>query len=431
MWRAPSEPMASARTGGAGLALPIDKGLPGLGLLLDVTAVRDRLRRADHDIEGGSLFYLKYKPGTSCIAAYAFLRPGSGERAVYYGKSMGPQQFPLAHDKASRHRWTEPTVGPAVHPWPEARALLFAFPNDARLDGLRILAKPRKIRRLVSGPLPGLGSGEVKTALVRYKPERRAVLRSAIGRAPFYWRVYADGQGPDVFRRLTVLAAAGVKAPRPYAYDPDRQILAMEELPGRPFEELLETEPAVPAAAAAALALARLHAAPGPGLAPRSAEDFLAAAVATRRMLARLSPEAGEHAARIVRTLRRTAPVPTEATAFVHGDLHPAQLLVGSAGVALLDFDRSHLGSPCWDLGGFLAHLRLARLEGRLHREDALARAFLDAYAARCGRSAIEPVAWWTALALLLLAPTPFRRLEADWPVRVRAILASAEERLC
>ncbi len=426
------------------LAPPTDDVLGGLPLLLDTAAVGEQLRRAGNEVEGGFPFYLKYKPRTSCIAAYEFRIPGTGERAIYYGKCFAPSQFPLARHKASHHRWTVPASGPSVLPWPEAGALLFAFPNDPRLDGLRILARPRKLSRLVSAHLPHLRSEGLGTDLIRYKPERRAVFRSGNGhdrpgrgraRDEFYWRVYGDGQGLEVFRRLTVLADAlprdGVRTPRPYAYDPARQILAMEALPGRPLDEGIVNDAAVSNVANAAGALARLHGLPGHGLVRRSAEEFLAAAREICETLAWLSEPAGAQACRILAALQRSAPDPRRATAFVHGDFHPGQVLVGDEGVSLLDFDRSHLGSPLADLGRFLAHLRLARLEGRIRDEGSLASALLHAYAERSGRFPPEELQWWTAVCLLLLALTPFRRLEPNWREKVQRILASSEELLC
>jgi aminoglycoside phosphotransferase len=428
----------------APLVLPADDVLGGLGALLDAAAVGERVREAGSDVEGGFLFYLKYKPRTSCVAAYEFRRAGSSERVVYHGKCLAPAPFLLASAKASRHRWSAPASGPPVLPWPEANALLFAFPNDGRLDGLRILAKPRKLRRLASAHLPQLRAEGLRTSLIRYKPERRAVFRSGNGHeaedavpgaGEFYWRVYGNGEGPAVFRRMAILASAlagrEARTPRPYAYDPERQILAMAALSGRPLDECLETERAVATVASAAEALARLHGVPGHDLEPRPLEDLLGAASATREMLSCLSEEAGAQAGRILETLRRTAPDPSVAVGFVHGDFHPGQVLVGREGVGLLDFDRAYLGSPCADVGAFLAHLHVARLDRRLRDEAPLSRAFVDAYAARSRRFPHDELRWWTALSLLLLAIQPFRRLDAGWPDEVLRILTAAEERLC
>ena len=420
------------------LVLPSDDVLSGLGLLLDADAVSARLRQAGHDLVGGELTYLKYKPRTSCVAGYEFGRAGSGRRAVYYGKCFRPSQFSLASDKVRRHRWTAPPSGPPVVVWPEARTLLYVFPNDAQLDGLRILARPRSLRRLVKAHLPAVRADRLETDLVRYKPERRAVFRSwspapaGGGGAEFYWRVYAGSEGPWVFWRMAGLASSvaghGVRTPLPYDYDPERRLLAMEALPGRPLNEILEDERAV---SDAADALARLHGAPVQGLTPRSAEDFLADAARVTEMLSCLSEDAGAQAARMLKALTRAKPAPARRPVFVHGDFHPGQVLVDERGVGVLDFDRSHAGTPVADAGAFLARLRLALIDGRVRDERPLACAFVDGYAGRSGPLPEGELRFWTALALLLLALEPFRRLDADWQAAVRRVLDSAEESLC
>ena len=48
--------------------------------------------------------------------------------------------------------------------------------------------------------------------------------------------------------------------------------------------------------------------------------------------------------------------------AWVHGDLHPQQVLIGGE-VALLDWERSRVGEAEEDLGNFCAHLAWGSLE--------------------------------------------------------------------
>ena len=61
--------------------LPPDHGLIGLQQLLDVERVSQELKAAGAQVENGRVFYLRYKPGTNCIAAYQFegRNPKTGE----------------------------------------------------------------------------------------------------------------------------------------------------------------------------------------------------------------------------------------------------------------------------------------------------------------------------------------------------------------
>jgi Ser/Thr protein kinase RdoA (MazF antagonist) len=68
------------------------------------------------------------------------------------------------------------------------------------------------------------------------------------------------------------------------------------------------------------------------------------------------------------------------ATTLVHRDFHGGQILVAGERATLIDFDTVCNGEPAQDIGNFLAHLDLARLEGTELPSDADA-AFQAAYA--------------------------------------------------
>lgn len=438
--------------------LPQDEVLTGLPLLLDLEAVRERLNSEGASVEGGQVFYLRYKPKTSCIAAYQFERldPATGERkpAVYYGKGMATNAYLMAATKVENHRWIDPQAGPPIVRFEPAHALLFAFPNDALLDGLRILEEPKKLQRFLYEHLNEypeeewrLSDKRLATELVRYKPERRAVFRSRTKaihresaekeRVEVYWRVYGENQGAEVFRRMEFLKQNLSKkdllaVPTPFGYEPERQILLMEALAGRPLLELLSTDQAATAVAKTASALAHLHTLSDGQLPAWRVEDFLAEAFETAKMLSALLPDRTAWIEKLLKKLQGGGPESQLSFSFVHGDFYYGQVLVGAEKVGFIDFDRSQSGYPLFDLGNFLAHLKLLELDNRLPQADALAEAFVDTYA---DAGEIKPeqseLNWWTALSLFLLAVGPFRRLESDWPEQTGRILSAVEELLC
>jgi len=440
------------------IPLPPDEILTGLPLLLDAAAVRQKLNAADADIDGGRIFYLRYKPKTSCIAAYEFERQdattGGKKTVTFYAKGLMPNAYLLARAKAENHRWIEVPSGPSIVRFDEANALLFTFPNDTLLDGLRILEEPKKLQRFLYEHLSSypsekwrLSDKRLATELVRYKPERRAIFRSRTkaihrkseekGKVEVYWRVYGENQGGEVFRRMEFLKKNLsqkdiLTIPVPFGYEPERQILLMEALAGQPLLELLSTDQAGTAVAKTAAALAHLHTLSDGQLPVWRAEDFLAEAAETARMLGALLPEEKNRFDHLLEKLKSRAPVPKLSGSFVHGDFYYGQVLVGAEKVGFIDFDRSQSGYPLFDLGNFLAHLKLLELDGRLSHSEKLAEAFVDTYADAGGlESESMELHWWIALALFFLSVGPFRRLEPGWPEKTGRILSAVEELLC
>jgi hypothetical protein len=80
------------------------------------------------------------------------------------------------------------------------------------------------------------------------------------------------------------------------------------------------------------------------------------------------------------------------------------------------------------DVGHFLAHLRYQHIKGRQAEDGSVPDAFLEAYARATQKPlAPEVISWWTALALLQMSVKPMRRLDADGPNKVRALIEEIE----
>ena len=441
------------------ITLPQDSTLTGLRHLFDVQTVREQLNAAGADVEEGRVFYVRYKPNTNCVAAYEFTRKdpltGEKESAYFYGKCSTSDDFTLALRKAQNHRWLDTRAGSPVIPFEAGNTLFYAFPNDARLNGLRLLETPKKLTQFFQRYLPAYPAGEwrlsnaaLKSEVVRYKPERRAVFLSrtkAIDRQDddreklrLYWRIYCDDQAGEVFRRMRFLSnnlakSGHLTTPLPLGFDSKAQFLMMEAIKGRPLVELLQEGGALSAVERTGEALVRLHVLADEDLPSRSPEDYIRKASETDRMLAILSPELADQSRRIFQRLRQTVPESKGRLGIAHGDFYYGQVLVERQKIGFVDFDRSHAGSPLIDLGNFIAHLKLLRLENRLQEDpDRLAQGFLNAYVESGGETPEDmELSWWTALSLFLLAVGPFRRLEPDWPQMVRAILNAAEVEMC
>ena len=279
------------------------------------------------------------------------------------------------------------------------------------------------------------------TTVVRYKPENRAVLRCEAESQPqssdaaVYLRVYPSKRSATAMHSIMsdLLGWLGPQAklciPKPLASDRDQNILVLDSLPGLKLKSLVRTASAREALERTAEALAVLHGYKDPKMLRWTVADHLAKARQVIHLLAQFFPELRKQIEEIGQALRAQAPRDEDcASGFVHGDFHYGQVLIHPTKVGFLDFDQAHTGPVVADLGRLLAHLRYQHIKGRPAEDGSVADAFLEAYA-RATQKPLVPqvISWWTALALLQMSVRPIRRLDADGPNKVKALIEEIE----
>ena len=289
---------------------------------------------------------------------------------------------------------------------PELETVFWTFPCDRRITSLELL-------RGASGSLASLVGRPCNPELAAYVPEKAATARCVDGRgAPLaYVKVYAPAEhdgGLASFKLLGWLhgaldvAGGHLRAPRALAYDAVDCAVAVEAIDGRPL--VLQSD-ATGSAHLAGLgaALAALHGTvPPPGLRrfERLAPHRLARAA---DLLGAVRPDVSAAAHELARELAKTSDE-QEAPVWLHGDVHPKNVLWNGRTTALVDLDQSALGPAAADLGSMLAGLRYLRCLGLVSgtREEALAGALLDGY--RSVRELPDPraLSWHTAASLLV-----------------------------
>jgi hypothetical protein len=444
--------------------IPADPALAGLSSLLDGPTLDDlvaeQLALPDRPVRGCRPVYVRYKPGTSAVVgltAEVASADGTSTPVRLYGKAYTAADYARAVEKLASKRWSEPTDLQAHACCDDLGTILFAFPNDAVLDGLRWLSHPKKVQRaLYAHAAPGpehlwrISDRRLTIEVVRHKPEKRAVVRvDTVARhrvtgqkepLRVYLRTYGDGRGRGMARTMTALAAslsghAGVDTVRPLAHLDDRNTLLVAAAPGKTLTDLLAGDGARMAVARAGAALAAIHAAPlraggDHGLSVQSRDQSLSAAAETATTIGRLLPALDGDARALLADLRRLGEtLATASPSFVHGDCHHGQFLLTDAMTTVLDYDRSHLGDPLADVGNFAANLRALALRRPAIEADVLTAAFLDAYTAASGvHFAPQELRFWTALGLLQLASGPFREFARDWPREIARLVATAGE---
>lgn len=428
-----------------------DPSLPGIHMMLDGKA----LARAVSNTAGGASwveaewvpFYVRYKPGTSCVVAYRRGKDSSPESetadSIVYAKCFTKESYDTAARKARRATADPDSGGPGVLEISDSRILVRGLPNDAEMSGLDVVVRPKKLQRILHEVDPDypkadwrLSDRRLRCFAVRYKPEKRAVIRVSTKaiqrhssqRIPVSWfaRFYADTRGQKQYDLMRHLSAAShelgtLRTPSVIHYDPNRHMLLLESLPGQPFTPphsggLTEGHMAI-----AGTTLAQFHLlmpAPSGLLLNRSTKDIVDEALAAGRYLRRLHADLAGTLANIETKIeRKMFDLPESRISMVHGDFHPGQLLISDgAPPGLLDFDRSYLGDGVADVGNLCAHTILMEEEGRVADGAKLRDSFLQAYT-RESKIEIEPsqILFWTAVNLLFLAARPFRNLRPQW----------------
>ena len=310
-----------------------DPALPGLATLLDpgafLAALRARLPGVD--LRGAANHYVRYKPGTSCLAAYRIASAGD-EALDAYAKAYRPD------DRAKvRKRLDAPGVATVLGPGPflldDVAVLVCPFPNDAEVEVLPVLGDRQgraDLLRRVLPDRPDLWEGELRP--LAYKPERRYVARLDVGGDP---RAVIKAYSPDGFARVSrsakLLRSRGpLRLPRRLGRSERHRVLALDWIPGRPLNEVLATPTFDPRPLeSVGGALAVLHAAAGGKLevVDRGAESagLLAVADGLASMAGR-TPAA--EAVAIARQLTSRLADRRPRVVSTHGDLHPQQVII-------------------------------------------------------------------------------------------------------
>jgi len=190
-----------------------------------------------------------------------------------------------------------------------------------------------------------------------------------------------------------------ISAVRPIAILPEHRALATEEVPGRPFADLL-ADASVDDGALVAIARrigtwARMYQQVVPATGHVVLAERRTYLDARLRLLEGRVLSAAERAAclALFDTLREEIGSPEVPAAAIHADLGPMNIIVDANGrIAVLDFTMAKTGTIHHDLSHVYFHLELLGAHNRRRRAlvPSLERAMLDGY--RPGMTAAEPL---------------------------------------
>lgn len=421
--------MSDALAHSDALVIDADSDLPGLSTLLDDSAAGELLSHTlpDLKIVSAECSYVRYKPGTSCLALYrvATSRGTTWAHAVAYG-DQGATKLAKARllASAANARSSRPGVDD------NHNIIVWPFPSDDRLAALELTAGDDGPQQL----LQRMGPRDVDLSCcrlvpLRYKPQRRFVGRLDVaGRPAAVLRIQSPATYAQARRAAKSLAhMGGVPTTRPLGHSDRHRAIVAHWLPGQPLTGKLA------ASESAGYVLAQLHQQSHHKLPKRdstyearSLEQFTAA-----------SQFLGAHLAGLIETTAQSCAAWVErlpaAAVTIHGDFHPGQVVVQADGsAALIDLDQAAQGNPLFDLGAFIARLHFEEIAGQVS-ENQRAWAVDELLAGyRLAGGKVEPhqVCTATASCLLKLAHEPFRHRLVDWPTLTHRLLTRANDLL-
>ncbi|TQV70534.1 hypothetical protein FKG94_21160 [Exilibacterium tricleocarpae] len=412
-----------------------DRAIAGLPLLFDTDALVAHLNSAGGSppITAADLTYLRYKPGTNCLAKYR-LHTASGPVDVY-AKAYSDED---AAEKLAKDRQRPAVAGPlGCGRWFFAarNLVISAFPNDAKLRYLARLGDPTRVRQHLTRIL---GAAEVRPDValqpLAYKPERRYVVRAS-------WTDDTGATLEHVIKYVTAQEFARVQ--------PLLQCLEVQPIPGipqlagmsgryralafawQPGTGLREITAAANIdyryleATGRALALFHRQAA---AIKTLPCRDFAARLQALNEQMAFLLPSLETRMDTLVRELIAWWKDQNETCGVVHGDFYDKQVVVTGEHVSILDIDSVESGHPTRDLGLFIAHLERDAISGNVAAAEVtrLGDALLRGYLRAGGEIAIDQLRAYTAFGLAQLAHHPFRSNETHWAEKTERLLIRA-----
>ncbi|MBA3728522.1 MAG: aminoglycoside phosphotransferase family protein, partial [Actinobacteria bacterium] len=419
-------------------------GAADASALLSVASAGALLRASGLPVTGVEVTYVRLKPGQSALVGYLVEGTGPNGEPVSvpgYVRVSTPARARELVSKWRRMRPTPSPLGEGVRLLDDDRSVLFLFPNDAALPGLRFASSMQKLKRILSQLEAVAPPGQNVRARgsfltpVRYKPERRFIAGARLRirgdttaqaeERSVFLRFFPDARGATIAR--TAAALRGGRSPVPV---PVPLGTAME---GRLFvEEAVVGEEIMPAvlvgraeAPGIVEALRRLHGSHALLPARRSPRDLLASLEAGWGAIDWIHPGAAARVRPFIERLGRAVPTGVRCRP-IHGDLHLHQMLTGPDGPVFVDLERAAMGDPLQDLGGLVAHLLV--LGDERPDERAKVRAFqdevTDSYLRHVPRRDREDLRFFVGAALLERALLPYRQGREDRKERGPGILA-------
>src|SRR5262245_11165730 len=345
-----------------------DGRVRGMDTLLDARAFAQVLARAmpERQVIGARPTYMRYKPGTSCLAGFEVSIDGAGREVggtmTVYARAHADDGSKIERSAVRGTPGAGSEARTGVWAVDDPPLVVFAFPQDHELPVLARLFDRDDGPRLLSKSVPGARFDPSSWALtrLRYKPERRFVGRVASrdGAALLVKALPREHAPACIARARSLRDDHPLRIARLLGAYERRGVVAWEWIQGTP-PRVSGDSPRCAAGdtSISGDALARLHA-QTPDLPVLYAGTALAHVITSASEAIRAVSESGPRAEGIAsRISQGVARWPTELSA-LHGDFSASQVVLAEGGeAALVDLDRAGLGAAPFDAGMFAANL--------------------------------------------------------------------------
>ena len=337
---------------------------------------------------------------------------------------------------------------PAIYV-PELELLFHVFPTDRDLPSLPAAVDGRTMAPILEARLAARTGGrcvrDVVVELLRYKPERKCLLRYDITwvsgeptRCPavVFARVARRskfGRSRDVLPALHA-AAAGLlfRLPEPLGVVAELGMALFGPVPGIRLFLLARTEDFPALCERTGVGLAEFHALPITFADERDTAAKVASIIASAAEFTWLLPAQRARIAALRRELVvRLEAIPASRLRPIHGDFHGDNVLVDGTRLALVDLEDCAMGDPADDVGSNWAQLTWHTIKaGRTTPiPEAGRRAFLDAYLGRTNAETAARVPVHAAMHCFLYAYQCLRHpQDADRYDDAEAMLGACED---
>ncbi|HXJ41760.1 MAG TPA: aminoglycoside phosphotransferase family protein [Bryobacteraceae bacterium] len=318
---------------------------------------------------------------------------------------------------------------------------------DPEIPGSRLLLQPKQLAQVLSSLLASTSGDRTPCIHVhRCLPGKRCVASVDMTFVPapgcdvpeirrFVIKLYSAGTGAEVFETLKRLQTSGFSSGRftvcrPLAYDPIWRLLLLERVSGESLgSRLLAENDSLQAAEDAARWLLALH---NCGLTEGRRYDFhrhLHTLASQGRELAGMFRRLGRLYAGLLSTIESQArPLLHRSSAPTHRDFTPEHVIWNHDHLTGVDFDEFCQYDPLFDVGHFIAHLRLMSLKHSAPGLERAARRFQAVYQAGAEGYSAPRVRLYQAMSYLKLAyVVGVVERPRNWKDLVNALVGEAE----
>ena len=372
-----------------GAEIPKDDILPQLPMVLNTSQMRRIFQELlfpateNQHLTNCNIKRVKYKPGKNCLVCYQ-LDFSNNLNQQLESQWLSARIFEkggaiFRYRKAHSDKLVKPKFGDPLSYIPNLEMVIWAFPNDRKLDEISTLTDPVSVKAdLLSEILGEHGewSGQItniKTNVVHYVPEHTCMVRVNFCLQPFstrkkkdmtlFGKTYYNEDGVKVFARMQALwnsqtrRSGRLKMAQPLGYHKASKSLWQMGLSGPP---LLDREMNSPdflhLLGKAASTVSVLHTTELQGLPVITKRDLLDQLQNMEQLLSEGRPTCKKMLNSLVERLKLQAKnIREDSLATLHGDLHLNNFIVEGEKIALIDMDNLSQGSPLLDLGSFFA----------------------------------------------------------------------------